>query len=66
MSIKRALETNTQFAEAGKPGMRAFDHPAMLAEPVVLFDTTASDPRADASHTQVLPPMCEVVSLIRM
>ncbi len=41
MSIKRALETNLQLAEAGKPGMRAFDNPAMLAES---SDATASDP----------------------
>ncbi|BCM09320.1 hypothetical protein MAFF301069_35840 (plasmid) [Ralstonia pseudosolanacearum] len=48
MSIKRALETNAQLAEAGKPGMRALDNPAMLAEPVVLLDATASDPGSHA------------------
>ncbi len=66
MSIKRTLETNAQLAEAGKPGMRAFDNPAMPAEPVVLLDATASDPRTDASLTQVLPTAREVVSLICM
>lgn len=30
MRIQGALETNVQLAEAGKPGMRAFDNPAML------------------------------------
>ncbi len=48
MRIKRALETNAQHAEAGKPGMRALDNPAMLAEPVVLLDATASDPGSHA------------------
>ncbi len=66
MSIKRTLEANAQLAEAGKPGMRAFDHPAMLAEPVVLLDATASDPRADTSLAQVLPTAREVVSPICM
>ncbi len=66
MSIKRTLETNAQLAEAGKPSMRAFDHPAMTAGPVVLLDATASDPRTDASLTQVLPTVREVVSLICM
>ncbi|OAI59943.1 hypothetical protein RSP781_23070, partial [Ralstonia pseudosolanacearum] len=34
VSLKRTLETNAQLAESSKPGMGAFDHPAMLAEPV--------------------------------
>ncbi|CAH0443235.1 hypothetical protein LMG9673_03960 [Ralstonia pseudosolanacearum] len=66
MSIERTLETNAQLAEAGKPGMRALDNPAMPAEPVVLLDAAASDPGADASLAQVLPTACEVVSLIRV
>lgn len=66
MSIKRTLEANAQLAEADKPGMRALDHPEMPAEPVVLLDAAASDPRADASLAQVLPTACEVVSLICM
>ncbi len=66
MSIKRTFEANAQLAEAGKPGMRALDNPAMPAEPIVLLDAAASDPRADASLAQVLSTAREVVSLICM
>ncbi len=48
MSIKRTLETNAQLAEAGKPGMCALDYPAMLAEPVVPLNATASNPGSNA------------------
>ncbi len=66
MSLKRALETNAQLAEASKPGMGAFDHPAMLAEPVVLLDATASDPGSHAPLAQMPAASREVVSLIRV
>ncbi|ARU21109.1 hypothetical protein RSSE_p1745 (plasmid) [Ralstonia solanacearum] len=66
MSLKRTLETNAQLAESSKPGMGAFDHPAMLAEPVVLLDATASDPGSHAPLAQMPAASREVVSLIRM
>lgn len=64
MSIKRALEANAQLAEAGKPGMRELDNPAMLTEPVAPLDATASDPGTDAWPTQMFPTAHEVVSHI--
>lgn len=66
MSLKRALETNAQLAEASKPGMRALDNPAMLAEPVILLDATASDPGSHAPLAQMPAASREVVSLIRV
>lgn len=66
MSIKRALETNVQFVEAGKPGMRTLDNPAMLTEAVFLFNVTASNPGSDTLLAQMPPASSEVVSLVRM
>ncbi len=66
VSLKRTLETNAQLAESSKPGMGAFDHPAMLAEPVVLLDATASDPGSHAPLAQMPAASREVVSLIRV
>ncbi|CBJ41336.1 conserved protein of unknown function [Ralstonia solanacearum CFBP2957] len=48
MSINRAFEANAQLAKASKPGMCALDYPAMLAEPVVPLNATASNPGSNA------------------
>ncbi len=64
MSIKSALETNAQLAKASKPGMRALDHPAMLAEPVVPLNATASNPGSNAPLAQMPGASRKVVSLI--
>ncbi|MGF6244721.1 hypothetical protein P3T24_006038 [Paraburkholderia sp. GAS33] len=52
MSIESPFETDAQFAETGKPGMCAFDHPAMTAEPFAALDTTTRNACRDASLLQ--------------
>ena len=36
MNVETTLETNAQFSEAGKPGMRVLDHPVMSVEALLL------------------------------
>lgn len=66
MRIKRALEANAQLAERSKLGMHAFGNPAMLAEPTVLLNATATDPGAgtlacasvaDSARSRTLYPL---------
>ncbi len=64
MDIEATLETNTELAERGKPGMSAFNNPAMLAEPVVLLDAAAGNSCADASLAQMATAPREVISLV--
>jgi hypothetical protein len=49
MSIKRALETNAQLAEAGEPSVRGSTTQRCFAEPVVPLDATASNPGSDTT-----------------
>lgn len=53
MDIEAPFEANAQLAEGGKPGMRAFDNPTMLAEATVLLDATACDSWVDAPLAQM-------------
>lgn len=46
MNVETTLETNAQFAETGKPGMRTLDLPAMPSEPLPAFHTATGDIRA--------------------
>ncbi len=66
MNIESALEANAQFAETGKPGMRAFDDPSMSPQPLAAFHPTAGDASLDAALLQITPATCEVIALVRM
>jgi hypothetical protein len=37
MNVETTLETDAQFAETGKPGMRALNHPAMPPKLLLAF-----------------------------
>ncbi|KAF7961331.1 hypothetical protein AWV80_00400 [Cupriavidus sp. UYMU48A] len=64
MDIEATLETNTELAQRGKPGVSAFNNPAMLAEPIVLLDAAARNSWADASLAQMATAPCEFISLV--
>ena len=66
MSMDASFETDAQLAEGGQPGMCAFHDPAMASEPVVAFDSSASDSILDASAPEMLPTARKVVALVRM
>lgn len=64
MNIETPLEANAQLPEGSKPCMRALDNPAMLAEPVVPLDASASNSWTDSSLVQMLTASSKVVSLV--
>jgi hypothetical protein len=66
MNIETPLKANTQFAEAGKPGVRALDHPAMPSQPFLAFYSAPSNARRNPSLFQVLPAAGKVIALVRM
>ncbi|MDR8737388.1 hypothetical protein FEP94_04140 [Burkholderia pseudomultivorans] len=66
MNVETSLEANAQFAEAGKPGVRALDHPAMPSQPFLAFYSAPGNARRDPSLFQVLPAAGKVVALVRM
>jgi hypothetical protein len=66
MNVETTLESNAQFAETSKPGMRALDDPAMPSEPLLAFHTATSDTGRDATLLQVTPTASKVVALVRM
>ncbi len=66
MNVETTLETNAQFAETGKPGMRALDYPAMSAKPLLTFHSTASNAGRDAALPQVTTAACKVITFVRM
>ena len=66
MNVETTLETNAQFAETGKPGMRALDYPAIPAEPLLTFHATAGDAGRDAALPQVTTAACKVIAFVRM
>ena len=55
MNVETTLESNAQFAETSKPGIRALDDPAMPSEPLLAFHTATSDTSRDAELLQVTP-----------
>ncbi|SDC74561.1 hypothetical protein SAMN05421548_11012 [Paraburkholderia lycopersici] len=66
MNVETTLETNAQFAETGKPGMRELDYPAIPAEPLLTFHATAGDTGRDAALPQVTTAACKVIAFVRM
>lgn len=66
MNIETTLETNAQFAETGKPCMRALDYPAIPTEPLFAFYATTGDTGRDATLSQVTPTTGKVVTLVCM
>ena len=42
------LESDSQFAKARKPAMRAFHDPAVFAQPLAAFNASPGYPAADA------------------
>ncbi|PXW28331.1 hypothetical protein SAMN05445871_3952 [Paraburkholderia caballeronis] len=66
MNVETTLETNAQFAETGKPGVGALDHPAMSPELLLAFYTATRDTGRDATLSQVTPTASKVITLVRM
>ncbi len=66
MNVDAALETSTQLAEGGQPGVRALDHPAMTPEPVVAFDDAPGNTRGDPQLAQVKAAASIVIALVGM
>lgn len=66
MNVETTLETNAQFAETGKPGMRALDHPAMPSELLFTFYAAPRDTGLDATLPQVMPTAGKVIALVCM
>ena len=64
MNIEATFEANAQLAESGKPSMRAFHNPAMLAKAIVLLDATACDSWNDAPLAQMPTTPREVIPLV--
>jgi hypothetical protein len=63
MNVEAPLETNAQFAEGGKPGMRALDHPAMPSEPLLAFHAATGDTCRYAALLQVTSSICVTAEL---
>ncbi|MGF6472787.1 hypothetical protein QFZ89_008038 [Paraburkholderia youngii] len=53
MNVETPFETNAQFAETGKPCMRALDHPAMPPEPLLAFHAATGNTGRDSALLQV-------------
>ncbi|SMG61197.1 hypothetical protein SAMN06265784_12018 [Paraburkholderia susongensis] len=66
MNVETPLETNAQFAETGKPGVRALDHPAMPSQPFLAFYSAPGNARRNPSLFQVPPAAGKVRTLVRM
>lgn len=56
------VETNTRFAETGKPGVRAFNHIAMLSGPLLAFYTETGDTICDTALLQITPTAGKVIA----
>jgi hypothetical protein len=66
MNFERTLETNAEFAETGKPGMRALDNPAMPSKSLLALYPLAGNTSRGAALLQVTPTAGKVVALVRM
>ncbi len=66
VDIDPAFEAGPQFSHAGKPGMRAFNYPAVSAQAIVAFHALAGDTWGDPSSLQVVPAPFHVVGLVGM
>ena len=60
------LESDTQFAKARKPAMRAFDNPAVLAKPLAALDALSGDATGDSTSLQIVTAALVVVALVCM
>ena len=49
MNVETTLETDARFAETGKPGMRALNHPAMPPKLLLAFYAAAASRGGDPS-----------------
>jgi hypothetical protein len=66
MNVETTLETHAQFAETGKPDVRALDHPAMPPELLLAFYIATRDTGRDATPSQVTPTAGKVITPVRM
>ena len=55
MRLQAALEADAQFAELGKPGIRALHDPAVAPQALAALYTPAGDTRLNAAPLQVAP-----------
>ena len=60
------LESDSQFAKARKPAMRAFHDPAVFAQPLAAFNAFSRNATGDATPPQVVPASPVVVPFVGM
>lgn len=48
MDIEPPLESDPQLSKPSKPSVRAFDNPAVFAQPLTAFDASSCNPAQDA------------------
>ncbi|MGF6978182.1 hypothetical protein QFZ94_006697 [Paraburkholderia sp. JPY465] len=65
MNVETPFETNAQFAETGKPCMRALDHPAMPPEPLLAFHAATGNTGRDSALLRVTPTAGKVIARVR-
>ncbi len=66
MDIEPSFETNAYLSKAGKPSVRALNHPPVTAQALPALDALAGDPGPYAAPLQILPASAAVVSLVGM
>ncbi len=66
MDIEPSFETNAYLSKAGKPSVRALNHPPVTAQALPALDALAGDPGPYAAPLQILPTSAAVVSLVGM
>ncbi len=64
MNVSAALETNTEATEVMRPGMRAFNDPAIFAKAAAVFGTALGDHWLDTAIAQRSSMSLGVVSTI--
>ena len=66
MDVSPALVADREAPEAGEPGERALDHPAVAPEAVRALDAAAGDARRDRAGAALGPAAAVVVGLVRV
>ncbi len=66
MDVCTLVVADAEAAESVQPGKAALDDPAVSAQALLGFDTTAGYARDDATLSEIVPAESEVVSLVRM
>ncbi len=61
MDIEPSFETNAYLSKAGKPSVRALNHPPVTAQALPALDALAGDPGPYAAPLQILPTSAAVV-----